>query len=336
MWLRQLQQVACAAARVTVVRRTRQDVIKLAYDWEATLRKWVKPSSDAEETRRDRTEAEIRAALAAYPSLPNAAIRVFVQGSYKNRTNVRLNYDVDIAVEYQEGEPAPTATPRIASSVKSFSARGLSNDDLGLTTIGSFDPSGFKDHVEAAMVDAFGRSKVERSSKCIKIKNGSTTLPADVVPCFPMRRYDSSLDCHRGIRIFPDDGSVIDNFPEQHYTKGCAKNDRTRRRYKRMVRALKRMQMHLLSNGTIDNEIPSFAIECLVYNVDDRFFGADDYVVDFVRVTEQIWYRTYDQERCWDWEEVNGLKYLFRGAPSSLRENASKLTWAAHRTVENS
>lgn len=306
----------------------------MAVDWEATLRRWVKPSSDAEEARRDRTEGEIRAALAAYPSLPNASIRVFVQGSYKNRTNVRLDYDVDIAVEYQEGEPAPTVTPRIASTDKQFSAKDLSNEELGLTTVGRFDPSGFKDHVEAAMVDAFGRSKAERSSKCIKIKNGSTTLPADVVPCFPMWRYDSPLNCHRGIRIFPDDGDTIDNFPEQHYANGCAKNDRTRRRYKRMVRALKRMQTHLLDNGIIDNEVPSFAIECLVYNVDDRFFGADDYVTDFHRVAEEIWYRTYDQERCWDWLEVNELKYLFRGSPSSLRKNASDLAWVAHRVVE--
>jgi hypothetical protein len=307
--------------------------MRVTQDWEATLRKWVKPSSDAEEARRDRTEAEIRAALDAYPALPNASIRVFVQGSYKNRTNVRLDYDVDVAVEYQEGEPAPTATPRIASSVKVFSAEDLTDSDLGLTTIGTFDPSSFKHHVEAAMVGAFGRTKVERASKCIKIKNGSTTLPADVVPCFPLRRYDSRFDCHRGIRIFPDDGGTIDNFPDQHYANGCAKNDRTRRRYKRMVRALKRMETYLLANGTITEEVPSFAIECLVYNVPDHFFGADDYVTDFSRVAEEIWYRTYDQERCWEWAEVNDLKYLFRGKPPSLRENASNLAWAAYRAV---
>lgn len=293
----------------------------------------MKPSSDAEEARRDRTEREVRAALAAYPDLPNASIRVFVQGSYKNRTNVRLDYDVDVAVEYQEGEPEPTASPRIASTRKALAAKDLTNEDLGLTTLGTFDASGFKDHVEDAMVAAFGRDKVDRASKCIKITNGSTTLPVDVVPCFPMRRYDSQLTCHRGIRIFPDEGRSIDNFPEQHYAKGCAKNDRTRRRYKRMVRALKRMQTHLLDNGTIDEEIPSFAIECLVYNIPDSFFGADDYVTDFSRVTKEIWYRTYVEERCWDWEEVNGLKYLFRGSPESLRKSASDLAWEAWQAV---
>lgn len=54
--------------------------------------------------------------------------------------------------------------------------------DLGLVTLDtSFDPKGFKQHVEQALVDAFGRSKVERHAKCIEVEAGATTLPADVV-----------------------------------------------------------------------------------------------------------------------------------------------------------
>lgn len=305
----------------------------MAQDWESTLRQWVKPSSDAEESKRDRTETEIRLALANYPQLPNAAIRVFVQGSYKNRTNVRLDYDVDIAVEYQEGESLPTTTPGIASTLKAFAAKDLSSSDLGLTTLGTFDPAGFKDHVEAAMVAAFGRSKVIRGPKCIKIKNGSTTLPADVVPCFPLRRYDSRGTAHRGIRIWPDSGATIDNYPDRHYSNGCAKNDRTSRRYKRMVRALKRMKSELLTKGRIAKEVPSFFMECLVYNVPDSLFGSDSYLTDFSTVMEHIWFKTYDPTRCAEWEEVSGLNYLFRGNNWTPAQ-AEDLAWEAWQAVK--
>jgi hypothetical protein len=41
----------------------------MAVDWEETLKRWVKPSSDAEEAKRDKAEKEIRDALAASKKL---------------------------------------------------------------------------------------------------------------------------------------------------------------------------------------------------------------------------------------------------------------------------
>jgi hypothetical protein len=303
-------------------------------DWESILRGWVRPPSDAEDAKRDRTEREIRDALDQYTPIPNAVMRVFVQGSYKNNTNVRLDFDVDIAVEYQEGEPAPTPTPSIANTAKLFKAADLSDEELGFRTLDKpFDPPGYKDHIENALVKAFGRSEVIRRNNCVKVKRGPTTLPADVVPCFPFRRYDSSLDVHRGIRIFPDNGSSIVNYPQQHYDNGCTKNNDTSRRFKRMVRALKRMENDLVKQGRI-KEVPSFLVECLVFNVPNPYFGAASYVDDFLAVTEYIWYQTYKAERCEKWVEVNDLKYLFAPSQAWSREDASDLAWQAWQTVK--
>jgi len=69
-------------------------------DWEVWLRSAVKPPSDNEDSKRATTEAQIHKALAAYECLKGKPYRVYVKGSYANNTNVRLNYDVDIAVEY--------------------------------------------------------------------------------------------------------------------------------------------------------------------------------------------------------------------------------------------
>ncbi len=304
----------------------------MATDWDATLQNWVKPPSDAEEARRDNTEGEIREALADYKPLPNAVCRVFAQGSYKNKTNVRLKSDVDIAVELQEGEPTPTSAPRIATDSFIGSAKGLTKQELGLTERGSFDVKGFKDHVEAAMVEAFGRDQVERRNKAVRIRPGSTTLPADVVPCVPHRRYDSKLDVHRGIRIFPDKGIAIDNYPQQHYDRGVAKNADTSRRYKRMVRAFKRMAWHFSPDPT-EPVVPGFTIECLLYNVPNETFSSDNYLDRFKAIAEYVWFNTYKLERCEEWHEVSQLKYLFRGSPDSKRTEASDFMWKAWKEV---
>ncbi|MDZ7733895.1 MAG: nucleotidyltransferase [Acidimicrobiia bacterium] len=301
-------------------------------DWESTIQVWVKPPSDAEETRRDRTEAEIRQALDDYKPIPNAVMRVFAQGSYKNKTNVRLKSDVDIAVELQEEETTPTTTPRIATSTRIGTAKNRTKAELGLTDKGSFDPKGFKDHVEEAMVAAFGQKQVERRNKAIRIHPGSTTLPADVVPCVPHRLYDSQLDVHRGIRIFPDSGIAIENYPQQHYDNGVSKNMDTSRRYKRMVRAFKRMAHHL-SDDPDEPVIPGFTIECLLFNVPNSMYSSDSYLDRFKAIGKHVWYQTFDRERCEQWLEVSELKYIFRGSPDDKRKAASDFMWNAWKEV---
>src|SRR5690242_4183778 len=69
-------------------------------DWEKWLRTAADPPSDNEDAKRNRTEREIKAALADYGPLDGRPYIVYAKGSYANNTNVRLNYDVDIAVEY--------------------------------------------------------------------------------------------------------------------------------------------------------------------------------------------------------------------------------------------
>ena len=71
----------------------------MAKDWEATLRAWVKSPSDAEDAKRDKTQTEIKQALASSAHLKGVGYKLYAKGSYANNTNVRLDYDVDIAVD---------------------------------------------------------------------------------------------------------------------------------------------------------------------------------------------------------------------------------------------
>jgi len=47
-----------------------------------------------------------------------------------------------------------------------------------------------------------------------------------------------------------------------------------------MVRALKRLENELVKEGLLEEELPSFLMECLVYNVPNDKFNHKTYVAD--------------------------------------------------------
>lgn len=281
---------------------------KVARDWEETLKLWVKPPSDSEDAKRDRTEEQIKEALKASSRLKSVGYKVYAKGSYANRTNVRLDYDVDIAVEctdfYYHDETGAAADVKKAAVQSKFT--GYS---------GGYSYGQFKNDVEQALVDYYGRTAVTRGNMAMRVREKKTTLPADVVPCFEYRRiYDldasGNFKYYQGTRIFPDRGTHIHNWPRQQYENGVAKNDATGRRFKRMVRALKRLENELVKAGDI-KALPSFLMECLVYNVPNEKMNKPTYVADMRAVLATIFNETMQQDRCAQWIEVSGLKWLF-------------------------
>src|SRR5579875_1737422 len=101
----------------------------MALDWEAILRGWVKRPSDNEDDKRNKTEEEIKAALRASTLLKPVGYKVYAKGSYANNTNVRLDYDVDIAVEctdfyYHDQTGAAADVKKAAVEEKSRAYKG--------------------------------------------------------------------------------------------------------------------------------------------------------------------------------------------------------------------
>jgi hypothetical protein len=275
-------------------------------DWEERFRSWAGRASDTEDEKRDRTENAIREAVEDSFYLDRRQVRVFAKGSYKNNTNVRLDSDVDVAVEFQ-GMFYWTATN---------DAAGMSGADLGIIPYsGTYPTERFKDDVECALVNQFGRSAVDRGDKAIHVREDSRSLAADVVPCFTHHRYHG-VDYygvplyHRGIQIHPDSGGSIENWPEQNYECGVEKNNVTRRRYKRVVRILKRLENEMVEKGIV-GEVPSFLIECLVFNVPNNRFQYDTYEDDVRYVLAHLFIETMNGGGSEKWVEINGLKWLF-------------------------
>ncbi|RPE84869.1 hypothetical protein EDF28_0811 [Curtobacterium sp. PhB137] len=296
----------------------------------AVLDRWMSRSSPAEDDRMERAERMVRAAIDAHPAFVDyrGSIKVYPKGSYANRTNVRADSDVDVVVENQDlyyyeyfpRSDAPTPDPNAIP----YRGRWDDEDD-------------WRSEVLAALQNAYGPAHVDTSGKvAITIDEVPGSRPStDVVPSFEFRRFDSPdrRAPHVGSRVFSTDGKAIDNFPEQQRVNGIAKDGCTRGRYKKYVRALKSAENFLADDGQIEG-LPSYFMECLVWNVPDSIINrglelADGFHAVLGYLLVNLHADDFDSEK---WEEPNGLKWLFRGEKKWTPEDGLFL---AFRTLKH-
>jgi hypothetical protein len=269
----------------------------------------------------ENAERAVRKAVDASTKLAPKTIEVFAQGSYANRTNVRQDSDVDICVLYKGG-----FVPDYAMS------QGLNDTILGFTD-DEYSQVEFKNDVEAALRSYFGPGSVTRGKKAFDVHANTYRVDADVVPCFEHRRYHGTPEkpwCLFGAQLRPDDGGVIVNWPRQNYTNGVERNGDTGRRFKALVRILKRLRNEMLDKGRkVAEPIPSYLIECLVWNVPKEGFGHETYWEDVREALAHLWRETRSDERCKEWGEVNELKYLFSQVQPWRRDEVNAFLTAA-------
>ncbi|AMY54934.1 nucleotidyltransferase [Rhodococcus fascians] len=283
---------------------------------QAILRRWVMPSSDYEKDKQDRALRMVKSAIDAWPAFNGVSYHIYAKGSYANNTNVRLDSDVDIAVQNREclyyeyngcEQPSSEGTP---------------------TYDGDWTPPLWRAEILAALDAKFPGEVSGSGVVAITIDEHDGTRPdIDVVPSFDYVRYDSSDQTrqHRGSKVFPKTGSPIVNYPQQQLDRGTAKNGRTNGRYKRFARALKSAENQLVADGTI-SDLPSYFMECLVWNVQDEILtGGSDLSAGFKSVLVWLWNGLKEENYVrTDWEEPNGLKYLFhpgaKWTPGDARE----------------
>jgi hypothetical protein len=296
----------------------------MARDWESWLQTAARPASATEEAMRDRTEQRIREAIRASSELP-PTVRVYVKGSYKNNTNVRQDADVDVCVEWAD----ISYVDRVGTAV------GMGPTELRYTpSANPMTPAELRARVERALFRQFGSPLVDTGGdKAIDVASGPGTLDADVVPCFELHRYDGPGSYVIGQRLFPKSGGHVDNFPQQNYDNGVSKNTTTSRRFKQIVRCIKRLEAELFESGRIPREYPGYLIECLVYNVPDWKFGHSTLYMDMQSVLDYLWNATNSQEEAEKLVEVNELLWLFRGRPDRIPKNAHAFIDAARRYI---
>lgn len=229
------------------------------------------------------------------------SIKLLVQGSYANKTNIPSESDVDVAVILES-----TFTAKYRQGVK--------REDYGFTE-GTFLVSELKDEVEKALNIHFGYQGVERHDKSIKVIGNTYRVDADVVPAYRHKDftndyYMNSNNYIGGIEIHPDSGGRIINYPEQHIKNGIAKNKETNYYFKKCVRVIKNLREHMQENGhEISEEISSFGLESLLWNVPSQVYvnhsGLSNLFYSVIKYLISD-FNSFDSYR-----EANGIKFLF-------------------------
>ena len=291
-------------------------------EWEERFNTWSQPPSETAQLKAERAERAVRSAVDANTRLAGHRVTVFAQGSYRNRTNVRHDSDVDICVLTDE---------MCFFDLPSAKSPG----DYGITVPGPYPYPTFKNDVGAALREYFGWDSVTSGNKAFDIHENTYRIDADVVPCFQYEWYPDDGGCVLGTAFFPDNGArFIHNFPEQNYQNGVRKNDATHRRFKAIVRVLKTLCYRMQAAGSVPaKNVPSYLIECLAWNVPDHLFMRDPLSGAVRAVIADIWNRTGKEFVYSEWLEINAIKFLFHGAQPWTREHANAFALAAWNYV---
>lgn len=271
---------------------------------EDTLTNWTRSSTDTEEQKINNALNMIKDAINSNDELSNKDIEVFSQGSYANNTNVRLESDIDVCIMLKD------------TFYREY-PEGVTREDYGFTP-GTNNFDDYKTGVVSSLVNKFSSENINIGNKSIKIHSNTYRVDADVVSAFQYRNYINDRDRNpenftEGIKFFSTQNEEIINYPKIHISNGIYKNGNTQRRFKRLVRILKRIRYKMEEdNLPISSGITSFLIECLIWNVPNDVFN--DYYSwnEILRQAIIVLYNdTKNNNTCEDWGEVSEEFYLF-------------------------
>lgn len=290
------------------------------------LSRWIKPSSENEQMQQERAESMVRKAITTCDAFDGTNLLIYTKGSYPNNTNVRRDSDVDVVIElhdclYYDYKPGITGS-----------------EPRPVPYQGSWTPGRWRQAIADALIAAFGTDSVDTSGRvAINISAVEGSRPsADVVPSFDYRRYDDSgrSSWKEGSCVFPTGGgSKVVNWPQQQLDNGRNLNVESNHRYKKYVRALKNAENFLATAGTID-ELPSYFMECLVFNVPAATLTTGDLDEGFRATLSSLWglLKTEENERTM--VEPNRMKWLFTEDKKWLIQDGKNLVLATWNYLE--
>ena len=220
---------------------------------ESTLARWSHHEAGTAFTQ---AHVPIREALEAHKGLSQFKYEVFLQGSYKNDTNLGGDSDVDVVVRLSS---------KLKPSVAALTGERLQEN--GSHRFVHRHWKAFRDEALKALRARFG--KVAKSGcKTLKVPKGRIPADADLV-----------VTVSHGVGIgfyLSDERRWVVSYPQQHHSRGLKKEKAANSRFKRTIRMFKAARNRLVEKKVITKEdAPSYFIECLLYNVPNSMFRQD-------------------------------------------------------------
>ena len=274
---------------------------------------WGQPPDERSEEKCQRTAERIKQVISGHFG---SSVELYLQGSYRNRTNVKTDSDVDIVAEH---------TGYFFHDISALSPDDQARYNQSRTPA-SYKFEQFKIDMHNLLIREFGSTLVQRKNKCIYIAKDAYRVNADVVPCYSFKRFCTYKDVEaEGMALLSDDGKLVNNFPKQHYENGAQKNIRTNGKYKSVIRALKVARNQLCDAGQIsDDAMPSFLLECLIWNVSDSQLSQPSVYESAREAIKQIWNDMQNNSSISNYAEVSDLRWLLRGAEATQNIEKAK------------
>lgn len=193
--------------------------------------------------------------------------KIFLQGSYRNDTNIFKESDVDIVMMLESVfyyDLTPLSEPeKIAFSAAHPAA--------------AYTAKAFRTHVMEALVERFGDDAVP-GTKAVAIRPLHNRRKADVLIAVQhkkFRRFTAIGNDEQvtGICFFKSDGTKIVNYPKLHRENLARKNQQTNEWMKHIIRIFKNARQRMIDQAILQSgQAPSYYLEGLLYNVPiDRF-----------------------------------------------------------------
>jgi hypothetical protein len=223
-----------------------------------------------------RAHTSVRNALEALDSpIRDRDFEIFLQGSYKNSTNIRADSDVDLVVQLNEvfyKDLSRLPADQQAKQVRDYAVYGP----------GRHNAQDWRRDVEAALRTKFGNALKQGNGKAFHLVTGPGNMTADVLPAVLFKNYTffaatNNERFQEGLEFADPAGNYIVNYPKIHIKNGEAKNSQQQARghYKPAVRMFKNARNRAVERSFLrDGDAPSYFIECLLYNVPNECFTA--------------------------------------------------------------
>lgn len=289
---------------------------------EGQLETW---SRGGAQTTAKTTYQSVKTALAAANFRDGNEPEVYLQGSYRNSTNIRGDSDVDIVAQLNSVYIADTSALNEAEKRRYEAAR----------IPASYSFQEYRSDALDGLRDYYGYWAVNPKKKCIEIERDQSKnrLGADVVPCFQYRRYfqytdGGANDYIVGMTFKPSGllgGDWIVNYPKLHYAMGVEKNsaEETNGWYKPTIRMFKNARNRYNQGWFREVEAPSYFIAGLLSNVPSELFG-DTYRDTYLQCLAWLARNLDDASRPYSMTCQNGVVSLFGTGPDQWTIAAAK------------